>query len=262
MRGLVLEGGGARGAYQIGVVKSLYERGYSFDGFVGTSIGSINAAVLAQGDFDKALDLWANISLDQVFHEDELPIVALAVEGKNSQPPITEALRSSRLALAKIINNRGLCTKKMKNFLERYIDEDKIRNSGKDFGLVTISLSERKAHELMLEDIPHGQLINYLMASSSLPGFNFENIGGHKFMDGGIYNNCPSNLLINKDYDEIIAVRLTKLRSLVWVDDPKIKVISPSKDIGGLLQFTSESCVSKIDLGYNDGISYIDNLRK
>jgi len=257
MRGLVLEGGGARGAYQIGVVKSLYEHGYSFDGYVGTSIGSINAAMLAQGDFEKALELWASISMEQIFHEDELPIVELA-DGKHLELPIKNALKKSRVALSKIINNRGLCTKKMKSFLERYIDEDKIRASGKDFGLVAISLSERKAYELMLDDIPYGQLTNYIMASSSLPGFHLETIDGNTFIDGGIYNNCPSNLLINKGYDDIIAVRITKIRSLLRIDHPAIRVITPSEDLGSLLHFTSESCVSKINLGYNDGLRYVE----
>jgi len=261
MRGLVLEGGGARGAYQIGVVKSLYEHGYSFDGFVGTSIGSINAAMLAQGDFEKALELWASISMEQIFHEDELPIVEL-VDFKDFKLPIKKVLEKSKSALSKVINNKGLCTKKMKAFLERYIDEDKIRSSGKDFGLVAISLSERKAYELMLEDIPHGQLINYIMASSSLPGFHLETIDGNKFMDGGVYNNCPSNLLLNKGYDDIIAVRISKIRSLVWTTDPAIQVISPSEDLGRLLQFTTESCVSKINLGYKDGLNYVENIRK
>ena len=77
MRGLALEGGGARGAYQIGVVKALIENGYEFDGFVGTSIGAINAAILAQGDFDKALGLWTDISIEKIFDEDEQPLLQM-----------------------------------------------------------------------------------------------------------------------------------------------------------------------------------------
>ncbi len=51
MRGLVLEGGGVKGAYHIGVLKALRENGLDkFDGYVGTSIGAINAAMLAAGD--------------------------------------------------------------------------------------------------------------------------------------------------------------------------------------------------------------------
>jgi NTE family protein len=260
MRGLVLEGGGARGAYQIGVIKSLYENGYSFDGFVGTSIGSVNAAMLAQGDFDKALELWMNISLEQVFFEDELPVVKLT-DIKSFKPGLIAALKEGANALSKVIHNRGLHTDRMKKFLEQYIDEDKIRKSDKDFGLVALSLSERKAYEVMLDDIPHGQLINYIMASSSLPGFHLETIEGNTFIDGGIYNNCPSNLLIKKGYRDILAVRITKIHSLHWTDDPKIKTITPSKDLGNMLLFTQENCETKIDLGYNDGMNFIRNSR-
>ena len=42
MRGLVLEGGGAKGSFHIGVLKALFESGYTFDGVAGTSIGAIN----------------------------------------------------------------------------------------------------------------------------------------------------------------------------------------------------------------------------
>ena len=47
-KGLVLEGGGAKGAFQCGAIKALYDNGYTFDGVAGTSIGAINAAILAQ----------------------------------------------------------------------------------------------------------------------------------------------------------------------------------------------------------------------
>ena len=56
--GLTLEGGGARGAYHIGAVKALLENGYEFGAIVGTSIGAINAAFLAQGDFDEIYKMW------------------------------------------------------------------------------------------------------------------------------------------------------------------------------------------------------------
>ena len=44
MIGLVLEGGGAKGAYHIGAYRALSELGIQIDGVVGTSIGAINAA--------------------------------------------------------------------------------------------------------------------------------------------------------------------------------------------------------------------------
>ena len=53
--GLILAGGGAKGAYQIGAWKALIELGIQIEAIAGTSIGAINGAFIAQGDFDKAL---------------------------------------------------------------------------------------------------------------------------------------------------------------------------------------------------------------
>ncbi|WP_040658728.1 patatin-like phospholipase family protein [Oscillibacter ruminantium] len=73
--GLVFAGGGAKGAYQIGAWAAM--RDYSVNGsqlteyvtkISGTSIGSLNAALFAQGDFDKARDIWESISSSQIFN--------------------------------------------------------------------------------------------------------------------------------------------------------------------------------------------------
>lgn len=72
MYGVVLEGGGARGAYQIGVYKALIEEGIEVGGIAGTSVGALNGAVLVQGDFEKAYELWYDISYSKVIKaEDE-----------------------------------------------------------------------------------------------------------------------------------------------------------------------------------------------
>ena len=58
MKGLVLEGGGTKGAYQLGAYKALKELGMEFDGIVGTSIGALNAAFIIQGDYNKLIKLY------------------------------------------------------------------------------------------------------------------------------------------------------------------------------------------------------------
>jgi len=260
MRGLALEGGGARGAYHIGVAKALAENGYVFDGFVGTSIGAINAAILAQGDFDKAYELWTDISMEKIFHEDEQPLIRLAdVKGLKADLDLMSHAR--RKALKKIIDGGGISTDKMQELLEEYVDEEKIRISGKDFGLVTISLSERKPYELMLENIPDGQLLNYVMASASFPGFRPEAIEEKTFLDGAFYDNCPYSLLIQKGYDEVIVVRTNARGVFRKVENPKVKVIIPREDLGSILLFTPESCAEKIKIGYYDGLRFLENLR-
>jgi len=256
MRGLALEGGGARGAYHIGVVKALLENGYDFDGFVGTSIGAINAAVLAQGDFEKALDIWANISMEQLFDVDDKFLLELGKLELNMKLP-----SNIKRSLKKIIDGRGVDTSRMKAFIEKHIDEEKIRRSGKDFGLVTVSINERIPYEIFLEDIPEGKLINFIMASASFPGFKPEVIDEKLFLDGGLYNNCPINLLTDKGYDEVIAIRTGAPGIFRKVEHVKgIKLISPHEHLGNMLLFTKERSAALIKLGYLDGLRFVKNL--
>ena len=61
------DGGGAKGVYQIGVANALTKAGMIPRVIVGTSVGSINAAICANGELDKATDLWKNISKNKVY---------------------------------------------------------------------------------------------------------------------------------------------------------------------------------------------------
>ena len=70
-RALVLSGGGSRGAYECGAWQALRELNIRLDGVYGTSIGALNAALVAQDDFEAALDLWNNISIRQIVAVDE-----------------------------------------------------------------------------------------------------------------------------------------------------------------------------------------------
>ena len=57
--GLVIAGGGFKGAYHVGVWKALREAGvYRFDCVAGTSAGALNAILIANGDLDQAERLW------------------------------------------------------------------------------------------------------------------------------------------------------------------------------------------------------------
>ncbi|GAB1433180.1 patatin-like phospholipase family protein [Spirochaetota bacterium] len=259
MKGLVLEGGGAKGSYHMGVVKALFENGYDFDAYVGTSIGAINAAVLAQGDFELAMELWENISMDQLFDEEEQYLLQLI---KPDEVRINADFPANiKRALAKIISGRGINTDKIRSYLEKYLDEDKIRSSGKDFGLVTVSLTERKALELMLEDIPRGQLVSYIMASASVPGLRPQKINEKIYLDGGLYNNVPVNLLYKKGYDDIIVIRTHAPGLVRNLDDyPNIKTISSTENLGSMFLFTKENCQANLKLGYFDGLRFARKL--
>lgn len=64
--GLVFAGGGAKGAYQIGVWKALKEKGIQIDAVSGASIGAFNATLFAGNDFEKAENIWVNLTLTKL----------------------------------------------------------------------------------------------------------------------------------------------------------------------------------------------------
>ena len=66
MYGLVLEGGGSKGAYHIGAYKALVEEEIGIGGVVGTSVGALNGAMIVQGDYQKAYEIWHEISYSKI----------------------------------------------------------------------------------------------------------------------------------------------------------------------------------------------------
>ena len=100
MLGLALEGGGARGAYHIGAMQACMEEGLSFGAIAGTSIGAINGAMFAQGDYAVARELWLEITSADLFSEEESHFLAMISRGKLSleglsyfREKVREALR-------------------------------------------------------------------------------------------------------------------------------------------------------------------------
>ena len=68
--GLVLSGGGAKGAYQIGAYRALRKLGKNPEIITGTSVGAINGLLIVQGDLYKAVKLWKNMSFSKIYDED------------------------------------------------------------------------------------------------------------------------------------------------------------------------------------------------
>lgn len=265
MRGLVLEGGGVKGAYHIGVLKALMENGQdAFDGYVGTSIGAINSAMLAAGNWERTLEMWGNINVQNVLDMDEYDLKRV-FKGKFD----VELLGN----VGKLITNLGgfidTTTDKMREYFKQYIDEEAIRASSKDFGLVTYSVPDFTPHYMMKEDIPEGQLYDYVMASSAYPAFKWQKIEGKEdkwFIDGGVYDNMPVNMLINKGYDDIVAIRTNVRktfmgsRKVVNTKNSKITYFIPSEKLELAIKFTRENIDKYLDMGYYDAERHILGL--
>lgn len=258
MLGLVLEGGGAKGAYHIGAYEALIELGFEFDGVAGTSIGALNGALIAQGDYDRARRLWEELEPGELFQVDAErleEIFNMDLDRDNLGYILSKA--------KEIIKNRGIEVEGIRKVIEENVVEEKLRSRGKDFGMVTFSLSDMEPLELLVEDIPEGRLAEYIMASCYLPTFKMEKLADKYFLDGGFYDNLPINLLLQKDYDRIIAVRTFSRGRIRPVDDSGVQIeyIEPAEDLGRVLEFDRDQILRNIKLGYYDTHRFYRNLR-
>ena len=113
MLGVALEGGGARGAFHVGAIKALLEEGYEIDGVVGTSIGAFNAAMIAQGDFEKCFEMWCNISPKQLFDIEDRHMANVLTRNINLK---TISYFSSEAK--KIISNRGIDSENLRKVVD------------------------------------------------------------------------------------------------------------------------------------------------
>nr|WP_300091864.1 patatin-like phospholipase family protein [Sedimentibacter sp.] len=261
MFGLVLEGGGAKGSYHVGAYKALMELGVEIGGIAGTSIGAINGALMVQGDYELLERVWYNVNSHELFDIDEKAIENI----KNFN--LQEINFSYLIHQSKeILNNRGLDTTKMRALFDTYVDEDKIRKSNIDFGIVTVNMTDKKPLELYKEDIPEGKLVDFLLASANLPAFRIEEMDGKKYLDGGFYDNLPIGLLAKKGFKNIIAVRTMAIGIVKKVNakDLNIIYIQPAEGLGGMLgslDFNREKAEELIKLGYYDTMKVFKRLK-
>ena len=210
--------------------------------------------MIVQDDFETCAELWENVTYSMVINANDEEIQRLTQLRLNR-----EDIRTLIETLRLIIDGRGFDITPFKELLDTYIDEDKIRKSPMDFGVVTVSLSDFKAYEVFKEDIPQGELKNYLLASAYLPVFKSEKLGGKIFLDGGFYDNLPFKMLQNKGYDKLILVR-THARGLtrrIDRDDDNIIVIRPSEDLGNTYILEADTCKRNMQLGYYDALKVL-----
>ncbi len=256
--GLVLEGGGAKGAYQCGALKCLLEAGYDFDGITGTSIGAINGALILMGGLPKMQEFWRDVRVSKLFDISDDMMTGLM------KMQFDAKMLSSYLTLLK--NHRDVIknsTQKIRNYFASYFDEKTLRDSPKDLGLVTYSLSTLKPYQKFKEDIPEGKLVDYLLASANCPPFGELKIDGEKYIDGVFYDNLPIKLITEKGYRNIIAIRTntSKPRRMPKYKNLNVIFITPSQNIGEGMFFTEEQMEKSFKVGYFDAGRIAKDLR-
>lgn len=242
--GLVLAGGGVRGAYHVGVWRALRRLRIKISAVTGASIGAVNAAFVAQGDLALLEDLWRNINAkDIVSLPDNLEV------GDN-------LLRITNLAkMARhIYKSAGLDVSPLEEILRARISERKVRASSMDFGITTYSLTDREEKSLFCADIPHGELIDYIMASACFPLFKTRVIGSERFIDGGVTNNMPVDMLLSRGINNIITVDVRGVGVNKSCNTAGANIISirDKRAETGTLDFNREGIEKSIEEGYFD----------
>lgn len=257
--GIVLEGGGAKGAYQIGVWKAFLDCGVKIKGVSGVSVGALNGALICMGNYQEAEDLWKTISYSTVMKVNDVQMDKI-VKHKIKELNIKEIRKST----TEIIANKGIDITPLKELINQWVDEDKIINSEIEFIMGTFSVSELKEVEITAWESEKGYLKDYLLASSYLPAFQNEKLHGMKYLDGGMFNNVPVDMLINRGYKDIIIIRIFGIGLEKRINIPKdvnIIQIAPRVDLGGILEFDSEKCTRNILIGYYDGLRCLHSLK-
>ncbi|MFZ7120985.1 MAG: patatin-like phospholipase family protein [Eubacteriaceae bacterium] len=254
--GLVLSGGGAKGSFEVGVWKALREMNIVINAVAGTSVGALNGAVIAQNEFEGAVDFWTNLTIDQVFNVNKQITSKFVTDWSKSD------FESFSKSFKSYLFEGGLDTTPLRKNLAKYINEDKIRKSDIRLGIVTVSLNNFKPLELMIEKIPEGKLMDYLLASAAFPTFKKHQIDGDTFIDGGLYDNLPINLLASEGYHNLITVDLPApgFKAKLKYDNLNIENINNSEYLGLILDFNQKIMRKNIQIGYLDTLKKFGKL--
>ena len=253
---LVLGGGGAKGAYEVGAIAALDELGIKAGSVFGTSVGALHAAMYAQGSMDAAAALWDNIRLSDVVSEESL---AIADDAENIFDHPEKLLEF----ITRYAQKKGVDVSPLMDILHKLIDEDKIRRSGVHLGIVTTRFPSLAMVEKRLEEMEIGSLIDWLMASAScFPIFPMKQVGGDRYIDGGFCDNTPVEMAVRSGARDIVAIDIGKHRSHTQYDRrPNITYIRTSQPLGGLLTLDSALSSRNRILGYNDVMRAFGRMR-
>ncbi len=245
--GLVLAGGGAKGAYQLGAWKAMRELGIDFSAVTGVSIGSINGAFIVSDCFDEAVEFWKSASVDK----------GVNISQELKDPEKLFSIKNMPALFKEIVKNGGIDASPTGDFLREYIDEEKVRKSKTDFGMVTFMLSEFSPLEIFIKDIPDGQLVDYLLASSKVPGVSKIGPDDERYLDGGVYDNAPIGLLRKNGYNRIVFVDISVRKGFGHRTDlsgAEVIYIRPFdvEKLGAAFDFSGEMFERRVRMGYLD----------
>ncbi len=297
--GLVLAGGGAKGAYEAGALRYMSEIGFCPNMIAGTSIGALNGAVLASHpSFSEAVQklevLWNKLGSEKVLHFNKSSLKRVAYAGVSPFLPNFVSWYfdfMSRLGI-KNDNLSIFAPDPLEQLLKEAIDTTELRRGielwvavfptlripGLDYnyltGLLQV-LAGSPAQWLKVQDCKDDvTLYNLLLASAAIPfAFPPREINGIYYVDGALGDNIPLGALAARGCTHACVIHLGSAINWSRHDFPNqaILEIRPrqslnryksliSGEVRSLLDFSPEGIAELKDLGYSDAKYYFDEF--
>lgn len=207
---LLLQGGGALGAYQVGVFKGLVENNYSPNWIISTSIGAINSAIIAGNKpelrIKKLLEFWDTIAtklppspetLNNILMKRWENYLSAQMTIWFGQPGFFKPRWWNPLLSINSTTDKlsYYDTDELRDTLIKLVDFDYLNESKIRLSIGSVHIPT--GHLLYFDNTKMRITPDHVMASSALPpGFPAINIEGEMFWDGGVHSNTQVNLLL------------------------------------------------------------------
>jgi NTE family protein len=223
---LVLQGGGALGAYQAGVYEALAESGIHPDWIAGISIGGINAAIIAGNPpnmrIDRLRQFWTKVTSEAPWNcfgwaeakgdgarnlLNQFSANVALMQGANgffTARPLSPWLRPSGTLEATSFYD----TRELKRTLERLVDFDRLNAGLLRFSVGAVNV--RTGNFVYFDTTTHTIQPEHVMASGALPpGFPAVEIEGEHYWDGGLVSNTPLQWVVESElHRDILAFQV------------------------------------------------------
>lgn len=279
--GLVLSGGGAKGAYEAGVMRALYELDIADKVRVvsGTSVGALNTLVFAMGDAYLGQEIWENVKFSTIMvkkdREDRAKVRDL-VKSLSSEGAVFSEL-NAHLVEALAGEPSPYTQEGLEALLREKINFGRLRAGRAELYVCAYDIDALHPVYLRINDFSDEEMIKAVLASAAIPYvFDPVEFGGRRYADGGI--NDPVYVVKNSDVTPIVPLKDYDLDVVIVVHlkqpegvevsglgNARMIHILPSKPLepvkgAGTLNFIHSSIHEKIVLGYRDGIAALAPL--
>ena len=266
--GLVLGGGGGRGAYQIGVWQALEELGITGNIKVvsGTSIGALNAMLFMQGDIGRAKEAWVSLHQDEI-----LPINKNDIVLQSKMRIFNTAARINKILDLKpdLLYEGEFSSEGLTKAIDQFLDVEKALSSAITCYCTCADLASKNKGYFKVGNYSEATIKKILLASSAIPGiYDAVEINKRLYLDGGLRDNVPIYPVYQETCDIIIVVRLCPQDKIDRARFPGANIIDialdENKEVAneGLFDFSQTTIQKKMEAGYQKTMDLILPIAK